>query len=73
MNFEEFLISIKFGLQRRYKIKQILTNDEGMRIDFKNGFCCGFNLSTLEEMNYEKGFTYLCDAIEKMYMEKLLA
>jgi len=72
MNYEEWLKSTEYGLKRRYKVSDIVINDNGMRIDFVNNFHYEINAYILKGLcQTDGGFIGLCNDIEQEFMSQI--
>lgn len=72
MNYEEWLKSTEFGLKTKYKVTNIVINNNGMRIDFANNFHYGINTYALKGLwQIDNGFDELCNDIEKEYLSQI--
>lgn len=73
MNYKEWLKSIEYGIKRRYKIDEIIVDEDGMNICFNNYFNFCINNSALNCLwKTENGFANLCEEIEQEYMSKIM-
>lgn len=72
MSYKAWLQSIKFGIMRRYKVNNISSDDTGLRIDFVNNFHYLIDESVLKLLWEKDGFNYLCENIEKEYLEQIM-
>lgn len=70
MNYEEWLEHIKFKLNEKYKIRNIIISDDEMVIEFNNNFYCRMcNLKNICQMPF--GFEEICNDIEVEYMRQI--
>lgn len=70
MNYEEWLEHIKFKLNEKYKIRNIIIDNDEMVIGFCNDFQCKISsLSNICQMPF--GFEEICNDIEVEYMRQI--
>lgn len=70
MNYEEWLEYIKFKLNEKYKIRNIIVGDNEMIIKFNNDFYCRIHsLNNLCQMSC--GLEEICHDIESEYMRQI--
>ena len=72
MTYEEWLRSTDFGLRRRYKVKDIVVDNEGLHIAFTNNFNYWTSVGNLKTLWKMDGFIELCNDIEREFMCQIM-
>lgn len=72
MTYEEWLKSVEFGLERRYKIKDFSVNDSEMLIIFDNNWYYAIDICELKEYWTTYGFEALCKNIEQELIYQIM-
>lgn len=80
MSYDDWLKDIQNKLKSKYKIKKIYVSNLMVRIVFYNSFNFQIDKDMLETYYYlsvsdimraEDGFNFICNDIEKSYMQQL--
>lgn len=72
MTYGEWLKSMEFGLKIRYKVKDIVFDNEGLHIAFTNNFGYWTSVSNLKSLWQTDGFIELCNDIEREFMCQIM-
>ena len=70
--YEEWLKSTEFGLRRRYKVKDITIDNDGLTIVFTNGFNYWTSIGNLKILCQTDGFIELCNDIEREFIYQIM-
>lgn len=72
MTYEEWIKSVEFGLKRRYKVKDIFIDDEGLHISFTNNFNYWTSVGNLKTLWQTNGFIEICNDIEHEFVCQIM-
>ena len=72
MTYEEWFKSTEFRLRRRYKVKDIVFDEEGLHIAFANNFGYWTSVGNLKSLWQIDGFIELCNDIEREFMCQIM-